>query len=81
MKKLIYIIAIALIGCGVPSKEHSRVITERDSLKFELSKAIGYVQSLQDSIVVLSYPANQRYDAITSLIKQGQLDSALVEIE
>lgn len=81
MKKLIYIIAIALIGCGVPSKEHSRVITERDSLKFELSKAIGYVHSLQDSIVVLSYPANQRFDAITDLIKQGKLDSALAEIE
>lgn len=81
MKKLIYIIVIALVGCGIPSEEHSRVISERDSLKVELSKAVEYMQTLQDSIVLLSYPANQRYEVIMALIRQGQLDSALVEIE
>ena len=80
MKKLIYIVAIVLVGCGVPHKDYERIVIERDSIKNELSMLIQRVHTLQDSIVLLSYPANQRYEIAVSLIKQGELDSALVEI-
>ncbi len=80
MKRLIYIIAIALVGCGVPHKDYERIIIERDSIKNELSMLIQHVHTLQDSVALLSYPANQRYEVAVSLIKQGELDSALVEI-
>lgn len=80
MKKLIYIVAIVLVGCGVPHKDYERIVIERDSIKNELSMLVQRVHTLQDSIVLLSYPANQRYEIAVSLIKQGELDSALVEI-
>lgn len=80
MKRLIYIIAIALVGCGVPHKDYERIIIERDSIKNELSMLIQHVHILQDSVALLSYPANQRYEVAVSLIKRGELDSALVEI-
>ena len=80
MKKLIYLVTIALVGCGVPHKDYERIVIERDSIKNELSMLVQHVHTLQDSLVLLSYPANQRYEIAVSLIKQGELDSALVEI-
>ena len=54
MKKLIYIVAIVLVGCGVPHKDYERIVIERDSIKNELSMLVQRVHTLQDSIVLLS---------------------------
>lgn len=72
---------LGLTGCGVPQKVYDRVNVEKDSLANALFSLEMKIDSLQNTIDMLSYPASQRYEAVLSLIKNNKLDSALIEIK
>lgn len=89
MKKffLLSLISLAAIGC-VSQATHDSVLKQCDSLmtilesEREVIKSLeDRVKSLSDSVVMYSYPANQRYDYIVDLVKAEKFDEAYAEID
>lgn len=82
MKKFIWslLTLFTFYGCGVKQSEYDKLTLQRDSIQIVLFEQDSIIKRLQDSIVVLSYPAEQRYDNILKLVKEFKLDSALFEI-
>ena len=89
MKKyfLLSMISLAAIGC-VSQSTHDSVLKQCDSLmtvlesEREVIKSLeDRVKSLSDSVVMYSYPANQRYDYIVDLVKGEKFEEAYVEID
>ena len=89
MKKYIYITLVACVAISCVSQStHDSVLKKCDSLMVvleserEVIKSLEHrVSSLSDSVVMYSYPANQRYDYIVDLVKNEKFDEAYTEID
>ena len=89
MKKYIYITLVACVTISCVSQStHDSVLKKCDSLMVvleserEVIKSLEHrVSSLSDSVVMYSYPANQRYDYIVDLVKNEKFDEAYTEID
>lgn len=89
MKKYIYITLVACVTISCVSQStHDSVLKKCDSLivvlesEREVIKSLEHrVSSLSDSVVMYSYPANQRYDYIVDLVKNEKFDEAYTEID
>ena len=81
MKKYIYITLVACVTISCVSQStHDSVLKKCDSLMVvleserEVIKSLEHrVSSLSDSVVMYSYPANQRYDYIVDLVKNEKI--------
>lgn len=91
MRKIFILMTITSMasfsGCGVNNEEHSKVVNlskylqhECDSLKTVLSDKEKAIQDLKDSLLIYSYPAEQRYNSILTLIKSEDYEAAKKEI-
>lgn len=74
----------SLIGCTSESsiKKDERYYQQKcDSLKNIIESKDTYIQSLKDSISIYSFPADQRYNSILSLINNKKYDEAKRSIQ
>ena len=62
MKRVLLMTSLILFffGCGVDQTEFNRVIKERDDLATKVNEDAAVIQVLRDSIIMLSFPADQR---------------------
>ena len=89
MKRVILFIFISLLFLGCVSKtDYDEIEQKYNSIQIELKQAKeeifnleNRIEQLNDSIKILSYPADQRYNNILNLIQKDSLDEALFEIE
>lgn len=89
MKRVILFISITLLFLGCVSKtDYDEIEQKYNSIQIELKQAKeeifnleNRIEQLNDSIKILSYPADQRYNNILTLIQKDSLDEALFEIE
>lgn len=84
---LLSIVALLSIGC-VPKSQHDELLNKCDSLccVIESERAVirsleDRIASLKDSVIMYSYPADQRYQYIVELVKLEKFDEACVEID
>lgn len=87
VNSLFLIILLLLTNC-VGTSVHNTVVEERDKLIKQvdsLNDVIIYLNkrnlNLSDSIKILSFPAEQRFFEIEQLIKNNELDKALIRIK
>jgi len=76
MKKILFISLILLTSCGVSQSDYDKLKSEKESLSKTVQELNLNIQSLQDSISILSYPADQRFNKILELIKDKYYDKA-----
>lgn len=88
VNSLFLIILLLLLTNCVGTSVHNTVIEERDKLIKQvdsLNDVITYLNkknlNLSDSIKILSFPAEQRFFEIEQLIKNNELDKALIRIK
>ena len=88
MKRIIFIlIATFFYSCGIDKNQHLDVVEKNQLLEKELQVSKDSVlflkekiDSLEQQVFTLSYPADQRLNHITKLIDENLLDSATIEI-
>ena len=82
MKRVLLMTSLILFffGCGVDQTEFNRVIKERDDLATKVNEDAAVIQVLRDSIIMLSFPADQRLAKINDLVSTGDFDEAKKEI-
>ena len=75
-------------SCGISHKDYNTTLEANkhlqlvcDSLKSILSANENEIQNLKDSLVVYSYPADQRFNAILENIKAEKFEDAKEEIK
>lgn len=76
MKKILLLAIIALSGCGISQSDYDKLRLENESLLKKIEKTNVVVQSLRDSISILSYPADQRFNHILKLVKEENYNKA-----
>lgn len=75
-------LSLFMIGCVSQTKyddslKEIQILQEQnDSLRSICDKKQEVIESLRDSVKILSFPANQRYFQATNLINEGKLDMA-----
>ena len=88
MKRIIFIlIATFFYSCGIDKHQHIEVVEKNLLLEKDLKVSKDSVlllkakiDSLEQQVFILSYPADQRLNNITKLIDENLLDSATIEI-
>ena len=88
MKRIIFIlIATFFYSCGIDKHQHIEVVVKNLLLEKDLQVSKDSVlllkakiDSLEQQVFILSYPADQRLNHITKLIDENLLDSATIEI-
>lgn len=89
MRKLLVVLFFfqLLISCGVKQADYDSAVLKCDSLENELDILKGSLKSLNsdidvliDSLMILSYPPEHRYNNILQQIENDSLDLALAEI-
>ena len=82
MRKLFLIILLLPLihACGVDQSEYDRIKKERDELASTMNANTTLIQVLRDSIVMLSFPADQRLNKINNLVSAGDYTQAKQEI-
>lgn len=86
MKKLLLslIIILSMFSCGVKQSEYDALLAQKDSIhnayKSILSENENKISELRDSIIILSYPSNQRLSNIEKLIQEKEFTKAKKEI-
>lgn len=79
---------IAFGSCGVSNEEYNNIVKESmhlqqecDSLKSIITSNENTIKNLKDSLVIYSYPADQRFNAILENIKSENFVAAKKEIK
>ena len=89
MRKLLVVLFFfqLLVSCGVKQADYDTALLKCDSLENELdilNNTLGSlnseIEALSDSLIILSYPAEHRYNNIVQQIENDSLDIALAEI-
>lgn len=82
MRKLFLIIVLLpfIHACGVDQSEYDKIKKERDELASTMNANTTLIQVLRDSIVMLSFPADQRLNKINNLVSAGDYTQAKQEI-
>lgn len=71
------IIATVLVSsCGVNEADYNKALSQIDSLKAVVGKYEKRCAELQDSVSILKFPADQRYNRVVNLVKEGSFDEA-----
>lgn len=85
---VLYSALFVFTNCGVSHKDYSTVFEENkqlqlicDSLKNLILANENEIQNLKDSLVVYSYPADQRFNAVLENIKVEKYEAAKEEIK
>lgn len=76
MKKILLLTLIVLYGCGVPKSDYDKLESKNDSLSERISELNSTIKSLRDSVSILSYPAEHRFNHIIELVKEEKYDEA-----
>ncbi len=76
---LLFIICL-LNSCGVKQADYEKTLSKCDSLVKELELSNHIISDLRDSVIILKYPADQRYNTILQQIENNDLDTALLGI-
>lgn len=76
MKKVLLLALITLSGCGISQSDYNKLKSENESLSDKISELNSIIQCLRDSISILSYPAEHRFNHIIELIKEEKYDKA-----
>lgn len=76
MKKLLLLIPIILSGCGISQSDYDKLKSKNESLSERISGLNSTIQSLRDSVSILSYPAEQRFNHILELIRNEEYGEA-----
>ncbi len=84
MKRLLILSPLFFfVGC-VSQSEHDAALAQLnhmiDSLQVVISYCDSTISSLRDSIAILSYPAEQRFNTIVGLVQSENFDGARLEI-
>lgn len=69
-----------IVSCGVKQSDYDSLKSELEVAKKKLLLDSVIISHLQDTIIMLSYPANQRFEKINSLVSKGDFDNARSEI-
>lgn len=81
MKRIwVTILILTLLSSCVSRNDLDKAMSKCDSLYFELERRDDIIKIMRDSIDMLSYPADQRYDHILRLIESNEFDKAEKEI-
>lgn len=79
---------MAFGSCGISNEEYNNVVKESmhlqqecDSLKSIITSNENIIKNLKDSLVIYSYPADQRFNAILENIKSENFVAAKKEIK
>lgn len=89
MKRPIFLSFIFLLSMGcVSQSQHNNILNKCDSLYsiLESERAVicslnDRITALTDSIIMYSYPADQRYSYIIELVRSEKFDEAYIEID
>lgn len=76
MKKILLLTLIILSGCGISQSDYDKLKSKNESLSKRISELNSTIQSLRDSVSILSYPAEQRLNHIIELIKEEKYEKA-----
>lgn len=78
MKRIIVFLFIlfALCGCENNQAELAQLRKEKEQLTAQVSADAAIIQTLRDSITMLSFPADQRLLKINSLVSSGDYSAA-----
>ena len=68
--------ALTAVSCGINEQEHNRVLAQVDSLKQVVAELTQKNVLLRDSVKILSFPADQRYNLIVNLVNEGNFEAA-----
>lgn len=80
-KYIILLIILCLLNsCGVKQADYEKTLSQCDSLKNELISLDKKISELRDSVAILKFPADQRYNTILQQIDNNELDIALLGI-
>lgn len=80
-KNIVSLIIVCLLNsCGVKQADYEKTLSQCDSLKNELISLDKKISELRDSVVILKFPADQRYNTILQQIDNNELDIALLGI-
>lgn len=84
MKRITVLLSMASVllisACGVNEADYHKALSQIDSLKNVIGKYEEKCTVLQDSISLLKFPADQRYNQIVKLVKEERFDEARVAI-
>lgn len=84
MKRITVLLSMASVllisACGVNEADYHKALSQIDSLKNVIGKYEEKCAVLQDSISLLKFPADQRYNQIVKLVKEERFDEARVAI-
>lgn len=74
------VLFLLISACGVNEADYHKALSQIDSLKNVIGKYEERFATLQDSISLLKFPADQRYNQIVKLVKEERFDEARVAI-
>lgn len=70
------IATVVVSSCGVNEADYNKALSQIDSLKSVVGIYEKRCAELQDSISILRFPADQRYNQIVNLVNEGSFDEA-----
>ena len=84
MKRITVLLSMASVllisACGVNEADYHKALSQIDSLKNVIGKYEEKCAALQDSISLLKFPADQRYNQIVKLVKEDRFIEARIAI-
>ncbi len=70
------IATMVVSSCGVNEADYNKALSQIDSLKAVVGIYEKRCSELQDSISILRFPADQRYNQVVNLVREGSFDEA-----
>lgn len=82
MKRIILysFLSVVIFGCGANQTELNNLRKECDELTARVNADAAVINALRDSVIMLSYPADQRLTKINSLVSSGEYTAAQMEL-